>query len=157
MCWVMISTKFAVVQWESSVGGSPSTATFSTPPFLGVCARASSPVMATRPTTSSSDKPDRNPRLMANLPRDQALQLAGLAAAHHVLAAGRDLGEAQRVGAVDDGNDEAGLDGDGQADVDVGIPHDRAVLPRGIHARMSRQGRCDELHEKIRVGDPGAG
>src|SRR5713226_1710059 len=68
MCWVMISTKFAVVQWESSVGGSPSTATFSTPPLLGVCARASSPVMVTRPATSSSDKPDRNPRLMANPP-----------------------------------------------------------------------------------------
>src|SRR5258706_7872465 len=72
MCWVMTSTKFAVVQWASSVGGSPSTATFSTPPFLGVCARASSPVRTTRPATSSSDKLDRNPRLMANLPRDQA-------------------------------------------------------------------------------------
>src|SRR6266850_154176 len=72
MCWVMTSTKFAVVQWESSVGGSPSTATFSTPPFLGVCARASSPVRTTRPATSSSDKLDRNPRLMADLPRDQA-------------------------------------------------------------------------------------
>src|SRR5215470_17278234 len=77
MCWVMISTKFAVVQCASSVGGSPSTATFSTPPFLGVCAWASSPVTATRPATNRpaairNDKPDRNPRLMANLPRDQA-------------------------------------------------------------------------------------
>src|SRR6266850_2616288 len=76
MCWVMTSTKFAVVQWESSVGGSPSTATFSTPPFLGVCAPASSPVRTTRPATSSSDKLDRNPRLMAHLPRDQARQFA---------------------------------------------------------------------------------
>ena len=77
MCWVMISTKFAVVQWASSVGGSPSTATFSTPPFLGVCAWASSPVMTTRPAASrpaanSIEKPDRGPRLMANLPRNRA-------------------------------------------------------------------------------------
>jgi hypothetical protein len=37
-----------------------------------------------------------------------------------VLAAGRELREAQRVGAVDDGDDEAGIDGHGQADRDVG-------------------------------------
>src|SRR6202165_2207839 len=59
--------------------------------------------------------------------------------------------------AAEGGGDEAGVDGDGQADVDVGIPPDRAVLPRGIHARMLRQGRRDELHEKIGVGDPGTG
>src|SRR5262245_49081857 len=76
MCWVMTSTKFAVVQWESSVGGSPRTATLSTPPFFGVCAWASSPATTMRPTTSSrassGDRPDRNPRIMENLPRAQA-------------------------------------------------------------------------------------
>ena len=41
MCWVMTSTKLAVVQWLSRVGGSPRTATRSTPPFLGMlCAQA---------------------------------------------------------------------------------------------------------------------
>ena len=38
MCCVMTSTKFAVVQWESSVGGSPRTATRRIPPRLGVWA-----------------------------------------------------------------------------------------------------------------------
>jgi len=37
MCWVMTSTKFAVVQWESSVGGSRD-GDLEHPPFFGVCA-----------------------------------------------------------------------------------------------------------------------
>src|SRR5713101_7587714 len=88
MCWVMTSTKFAVVQWASSVGGSPSTATFSTPPFLGVWARASSPVRTTRPATSSSHKLDRNPRLMANLPLE-GLDPGGLLAPTSRMLVGR--------------------------------------------------------------------
>src|SRR2546430_13762894 len=57
-------------------------------------------------------------------------QLAGLGAAHQVLAAGRELGEAQGVGAGGDGGDEGVVDGGGPAEIDVGVAYDRAVPPR---------------------------
>src|SRR2546426_32342 len=68
-------------------------------------------------------------------------QLAGLGPAHDVLAARRELRQTQRVGAMDDGDHEAVVDRDGQTDVDVGGLDDRAILPRGVHARVLGQGR----------------
>ena len=73
------------------------------------------------------------------------------------MSAGRELRERQRIGAVEDGNDEAVVDGHGEADVDVGVLDDRAVLPRDVHARMLGDGRGDQSHEQVRVGDVGAG
>src|SRR5712691_13165259 len=48
-------------------------------------------------------------------------QFASLSAAHHVLTARGNLGQPQRVSAVDDGDYEAVVDRDGKADVDVGV------------------------------------
>ena len=39
----------------------------------------------------------------------------------------------------------------------VGAVHDRAVLPRRVHARVPRDRRRDELDQQIRIGDVGAG
>ena len=80
-------------------------------------------------------------------------QLAGLRPRHQVLATGGDLLEPQRVGLVDHRDDEPVLQRDGEADVDVGVPLDRAVLPRHVHARMLRQRRRHQLDQQVRVGD----
>ena len=76
---------------------------------------------------------------------------------NQILAPGRDLGQAQRVGAVQDRDDEPLVDRRREADVDIGVLHDRAVLPRGVDARLLRDGRRHQPHQQIRVGDPRAG
>ena len=75
----------------------------------------------------------------------------------HVLAAGGDRREPQRVGAVDHGDDEAVLDGDRQADIDLGMARDRTVAPRGVHGGVAGQRGGDELHQEVGVGDAPAG
>src|SRR6266508_1178194 len=66
MCWVITSTKLAVVQCESSVGGSPRTAARMTPPFFW--AEASAPRTATRASASRRQAKERTGRLfIANL------------------------------------------------------------------------------------------
>ena len=84
-------------------------------------------------------------------------ELAALRAGDHVLAAGGDGREPQRVGAVDHGDDQAVLDGDGQADIDLGMARDRAVAPRGVHGGVAGQRGRDELHQDVGVGDARAG
>jgi hypothetical protein len=37
---------------------------------------------------------------------------------------------------MDDGHDETVVDGHGEPDIDLGALHDRAVLPRRVHARV---------------------
>src|SRR4029077_20425394 len=56
-------------------------------------------------------------------------QLARLTPTHDVLAPRGDLRERERVGAMDDGDDEAVLDGHGEPDVDGVVLDDGAVVP----------------------------
>ena len=52
------------------------------------------------------------------------------------LAAGADLAEAERVGVAEDGDDQAAVQGHGDADVDLAVLDDRV----GARTRRSRRG-----------------
>src|SRR5262249_19474541 len=80
-------------------------------------------------------------------------ELARLRAGDDIAAVLGELRERQCVGTMDHRYDEAVVDGHGEADVDLGMLHERAVLPRHVDARMLRNRRGDETHEEIRVAD----
>ena len=58
---------------------------------------------------------------------------------------------------MDHGNDQPVVDGHGEADVDVGLRHDPAVLPGRVHAGMLSDGGGDQLHQEVGIGDADAG
>ena len=56
------------------------------------------------------------------------------------LALDADLAEAERVGVPEDGDDQAAVERDGDADVDLAVADDRVGLERGVHAGVLRAG-----------------
>src|SRR3990170_5249002 len=121
MCWVITSTKLAVVQCESSVGGSPRTATRITPPFFGTWASATVPSV-TKAVSTRARAAIRPVSLIADLlGRARARPGAGPEGA----AIDRDRrGDGDVVRGGERGDGELGLT-DGPLD-----PH----LRRGLHA-----------------------
>ena len=75
------------------------------------------------------------------------------------LALRADLAEAQRVGAVQDRDDQALRQRDGDPDVDLAVADDRVGLEAGVHAGMGPQGQRDGLGDEVaeRELDPLAG
>src|SRR3989304_10635718 len=129
MCWVITSTKLAVVQCESSVGGSPRTATRITPPFFGTWASATVPSV-TKAVSTRARAAIRPVSLIADLlGRARARPGAGPEGA----AIDRDRrGDGDVVRGGERGDGELGLT-DGPLD-----PH----LRRGLHAGGVRAPRA---------------
>jgi len=58
-----------------------------------------------------------------------------------------DLDDVFGVGVADDGGDEAFVLGNGEGDVDAGVPADGVVMPGGVEEGVAREGVGSELDE----------
>ena len=107
-------------------------------------------ITATSSSTSSMPTFER-----LNVPPDRSSPPKRPWRAFSVSAAARggDLAKRQRLGAVQHRHDQAVVDRDGDADVDVVVQLDGAVAPRRVDARMAHQRDRQRAHQQMRDGE----
>src|SRR6266704_725093 len=137
-CAITASASGAV--WDSSQAGSSASATWAARRSL----RPSTATFARRRTTSTSTASVRL--------EPEAFRRPFLDAALHVVDGVRQVSEAHQVGVLDDGDDEAVGQRDGDTHVHVMLQDDGFVGPGRVEVGILHQRATNDLNEERHIG-----